>query len=75
MATSYTSPVVVLDDSEYEEIISESRQNRVLIGVYLNALRYMIRLYHVADEAYDKNKETDAQLRRLLEKFGLDSDS
>ena len=74
MATSYPNPVVVLDDTEYEALISSDTRNQLLIGVYLNALRYMVRLYHVADEAYDKNKETDVQLHRLLKQFGLDTD-
>ena len=74
MATSYPNPTVVLDDAEYEDLIGSNRRNLVLIGIYLNALRYMVRLYHVADEVYDKDKQTDAELLRLLKQFGLDAD-
>ena len=74
MATTYPHPVVVLDDSEYEELVSGDKRNREIIGIYLNALRYMVRLYHVADEAYNPERQTDIELTRLLQQFGLEID-
>lgn len=69
---TFQNPVVVLDKSEYDALVRENTHNGKLLGIYLNALRYMIRLYHVEDEAWDTEKRTEDGLRKLLEQFGLE---
>ena len=67
MKTEFHNPVVVLDKTEYDALVSDGTRNLELLGIYLNALRYMIGLYHVADEAWDKDREME-----VLKQLGVE---
>jgi hypothetical protein len=64
---------VLLNKAEYDALVSANTRNQELLGIYLNALRYMVRLYSVPDEAIDKRKRTEVALVRLLREFGLEN--
>lgn len=56
MKTEFHNPAVVLDKTEYDALVGDSTRNQELVGIYLNALRYMARLYLTSDEALDKRR-------------------